>query len=201
MKVGSGSTRKRRLFTTSPCDAELPSLITPYPCSEISQVLKIYQGEGPLTYVLENISTTGLLYSCPSPSSSPLLQLPETSFVIHHLFYQSLATISEMAKLFSLLTLVVAAAATPVVIPASKSAVVATRQLVFDRTSLTENEFSSILGGCKDVIFVWARGSTELGNMVSTLECDLYVSLTLSARALSSASHLATSSVVSMVAT
>ena len=106
-----------------------------------------------------------------------------------------------MAKLFSLLTLVVAAAATPVVIPASKSAVVATRQLVFDRTSLTENEFSSILGGCKDVIFVWARGSTELGNMVRTLEFYLYVSLILSARALSSASHLATSSVVSMVAT
>ncbi|KAG9201208.1 hypothetical protein G6514_005937 [Epicoccum nigrum] len=74
-----------------------------------------------------------------------------------------------MAKLFSLLTLVVAAAATPVVIPASKSAVVATRQLVFDRTSLTENEFSSIFGGCKDVIFVWARGSTELGNMGSII--------------------------------
>jgi cutinase len=66
-----------------------------------------------------------------------------------------------MAKLFSLLTLIVAAAATPVI--------VATRQLVFDRTSLTENEFSSIFGGCKDVIFVWARGSTELGNMVGNL--------------------------------
>ena len=79
-----------------------------------------------------------------------------------------------MAKLLSLLTLVVAAAASPVVIPTSESAVVATRQLMFDRTSMTEHEFSSILGGCKDVIFVWARGSTELGNMVSTLLRDLH---------------------------
>jgi len=40
---------------------------------------------------------------------------------------------------------------------------VATRQL--DRTSLTENEFSRSLT-CGKVIFVWARGSTEAGNMV-----------------------------------
>ena len=106
-----------------------------------------------------------------------------------------------MAKLLSLLTLVVAAAASPVVIPTSESAVVATRQLMFDRTSMTEHEFSSILGGCKDVIFVWARGSTELGNMVSTLLRDLHISLTLSDRALLSVRRLVTSFVVSMVAT
>lgn len=29
---------------------------------------------------------------------------------------------------------------------------------------ITANEFK--LSGCKDIIFVWARGSTELGNMV-----------------------------------
>lgn len=30
----------------------------------------------------------------------------------------------------------------------------------------TANEFKT--GGCKDIIFVWARGSTEIGNMVSS---------------------------------
>ncbi|KAF3011107.1 hypothetical protein E8E13_011355 [Curvularia kusanoi] len=73
-----------------------------------------------------------------------------------------------MAKLFTTLALIIAASATPVVIPASQSAAIGTRQIL-DRTSLTENEFSSILGGCKDVIFVWARGSTELGNMGSII--------------------------------
>lgn len=38
-----------------------------------------------------------------------------------------------------------------------------TRQL--DRTSTTENEFSLSLR-CAKVVFVWARGSTEMGNMV-----------------------------------
>lgn len=73
-------------------------------------------------------------------------------------------------KLFTILALVVASSATPISLGVSESAVVATRQLIFDRTSLTENEFSQLIGGgCKDVIFVWARGSTEAGNMVSEL--------------------------------
>lgn len=72
---------------------------------------------------------------------------------------------STMTKIVAALALIAVTSATPVAIPVADPAVVATRQLL-DRTSLSENEFSSILGGCKDVIFVWARGSTELGNMV-----------------------------------
>jgi cutinase len=32
-------------------------------------------------------------------------------------------------------------------------------------TGTTSKEFSQ--GGCRDVLFAWARGSTEIGNMVS----------------------------------
>jgi cutinase len=32
------------------------------------------------------------------------------------------------------------------------------------QTRTTSKEFSQ--GGCKDVLFAWARGSTEIGNMV-----------------------------------
>jgi cutinase len=93
------------------------------------------------------------------------------SFIIQRAFnrflYQSLqiTTASEKMKFLNILALAVASSATPIAIPESGSAVVATRQIL-DRTGLTENEFSSLIGGgCKDVIFVWARGSTEAGNM------------------------------------
>jgi len=33
------------------------------------------------------------------------------------------------------------------------------------QTQTTSNEFSQ--GGCRDVLFAWARGSTEIGNMVT----------------------------------
>lgn len=67
----------------------------------------------------------------------------------------------------TLLALLAAVSATPVSIPNVEPAELVTRQLISDRTSLTENQFSRrIGGGCRDVIFVWARGSTELGNMV-----------------------------------
>jgi cutinase len=46
---------------------------------------------------------------------------------------------------------------------------VITRQL--DRTSLSESEFSRSTT-CGKVVFVWARGSTEAGNMVSTKEVE-----------------------------
>lgn len=79
-----------------------------------------------------------------------------------------------MVQLFAIFSIIVAVSATPVAIPASGDALVATRQMVLDRTSLTENEFSRLIGGgCKDVIFVWARGSTELGNMVTSNNPDL----------------------------
>ncbi|KAF9739846.1 cutinase precursor [Paraphaeosphaeria minitans] len=55
---------------------------------------------------------------------------------------------------FSILTLASIAAAIPVDL--------VTRQL--DRTGTTEREFSLSLR-CAKVVFVWARGSTELGNM------------------------------------
>ncbi|EMD90611.1 carbohydrate esterase family 5 protein [Bipolaris maydis ATCC 48331] len=75
-----------------------------------------------------------------------------------------------MMNFLSILALAIAASATPIAIPEAGDAVVATRQIVTDRTSLTENEFSSLIGGgCKDVIFVWARGSTEAGNMGSVI--------------------------------
>jgi hypothetical protein len=35
---------------------------------------------------------------------------------------------------------------------------------VLGGTGATSSEFSS--GGCKDILFAWARGSTEIGNMV-----------------------------------
>lgn len=34
-------------------------------------------------------------------------------------------------------------------------------------TGTTSKEFS--LGGCRDILFAWARGSTEIGNMVSLI--------------------------------
>ncbi|KAH7392485.1 cutinase precursor [Pyrenochaeta sp. MPI-SDFR-AT-0127] len=37
------------------------------------------------------------------------------------------------------------------------------RQLRGGGTGTTENEFSQ--GGCRDILFAWARGSTEVGNM------------------------------------
>ncbi|KAI4941017.1 hypothetical protein J4E91_011010 [Alternaria rosae] len=75
-----------------------------------------------------------------------------------------------MKTVISVLALAIASSATPIALPNSGSAVVATRQIFFDRTDLTENEFSSRLGGgCRDVIFVWARGSTEAGNMGSII--------------------------------
>ncbi|KAF2445128.1 carbohydrate esterase family 5 protein [Karstenula rhodostoma CBS 690.94] len=69
---------------------------------------------------------------------------------------QSLAYTSSQIIMhyFSVLTLASMATAIPVVL--------VPRQL--DRTSTTEHEFSLSLR-CGKVVFVWARGSTELGNM------------------------------------
>lgn len=91
----------------------------------------------------------------------------------------------------TILALIATVVATPVSIASSESAVVATRQLISDRTSLTENQFSRrIGGGCRDVIFVWARGSTELGNMVSWhTATETLPTLTLAFRALSLGNH------------
>ena len=44
------------------------------------------------------------------------------------------------------------------------------RQLGLGGTGSTSKEFSQ--GGCRDILFAWTRGSTEIGNMVRTfLEC------------------------------
>lgn len=61
-------------------------------------------------------------------------------------------------KSFIALAMAVAVLASPIQVQVQK------RQY----TSLTENEFTT--GGCRDVIFLWARGSTEAGNMVSDHE-------------------------------
>lgn len=39
-----------------------------------------------------------------------------------------------------------------------------TRQFGLGGTGTTSKEFSQ--GGCRDILFAWARGSTEIGNMV-----------------------------------
>jgi len=53
-------------------------------------------------------------------------------------------------------------AATAVAIPIDESMTFQARQ--FGNVGITENEFSR--GGCRDIIFFFARGSTEIGNMV-----------------------------------
>lgn len=71
-------------------------------------------------------------------------------------------------KAFYTLSLLSGVLANPIALPSVQTEGVVARQL--DRTSLTENEFSQLIGGgCKPVIFVWARGSTEAGNMVQLL--------------------------------
>lgn len=66
------------------------------------------------------------------------------------------------------------------------------RQL--DRTGITENEFSRSLT-CGKVIFVWARGSTEVGNMVrSEPETKAHSYTNIASRARSSANLSATNS-------
>lgn len=114
---------------------------------------------------LSHTLTHTLSLSSPSPSLFyAVVSLPNTSFAL---------TFTMMKTVISVLALAIASSATPIALPNSGSAVVAARQIFFDRTDLTENEFSSRLGGgCRDVIFVWARGSTEAGNMVSYLRVE-----------------------------
>lgn len=68
-------------------------------------------------------------------------------------------------KLASILTLLAGiATAAPVAepVPVSEPATVEARQL-FGQVGMTANEFTK--GGCKPIIFIFARGSTEPGNM------------------------------------
>ena len=46
------------------------------------------------------------------------------------------------------------------------------RQLGLGGTGSTSKEFSQ--GGCRDILFAWARGSTEIGNMVCHLEAPMH---------------------------
>ncbi|KAJ1326626.1 cutinase [Microdochium nivale] len=87
--------------------------------------------------------------------------LPVSGQYIHHLrhrYHESLFThqpnSANMKTFFSILA---AAAAVVVASPVG----IDTRQL--GGTRITANEFTS--GGCRDVIFLFARGSTEVGNM------------------------------------
>lgn len=45
------------------------------------------------------------------------------------------------------------------------AALVAASPIEVRQTRINSNEFSD--GGCRDILFAWARGSTEAGNMVS----------------------------------
>lgn len=75
-------------------------------------------------------------------------------------------------KFFAFLTLATAALASPVSIQETK------RQTVGD----TANEF--VNGGCRDVIFIFSRGSTETGNMVRTTNATTFSSATKARRLL-----------------
>jgi cutinase len=58
----------------------------------------------------------------------------------------------------------------PIIVSLTSAALASPVSVVQEKrqyTGLTENEFT--LGGCRDVIFIWARGSTESGNMVSRI--------------------------------
>lgn len=74
-------------------------------------------------------------------------------------------------KTFATLALAVLAVANPVAIDQRAPDEIAAAEVEKRATGTTSKEFS--LFGCRDVIFVWARGSTELGNMVITT-FDLY---------------------------
>jgi hypothetical protein len=70
--------------------------------------------------------------------------------------------------IYSLLSLVAVASAVAIPVHVSK------RQFGVSRTSFMESEFSQS-STCGKVVFVWARGSTEIGNMVSIF--DDYISM------------------------
>lgn len=85
--------------------------------------------------------------------------------------------------LYQLLALASVAVASPIAVALPKSTIeLGTRQLL-DRTSLTENEFSNSLI-CREIVFVWARGSTESGNMVRFSIPNHYIGQTKRSRAL-----------------
>lgn len=44
------------------------------------------------------------------------------------------------------------------------AALIAAGPIEVRQTRINSNEFSD--GGCRDILFAWARGSTEAGNMV-----------------------------------
>jgi hypothetical protein len=106
--------------------------------------------------LLGSINITNSVSELFSLSKSPQdLPSPPLSFIR---VPGALSLLNKM-KSFAALLLASLVAAAP--------AAIDERQIFYERTDLTENELSLGLT-CRDVIFIWARGSTELGNMVCT---------------------------------
>jgi hypothetical protein len=107
-------------------------------------------------------STQSMLKNFPSqykfaPDTSPAALY---SFLLSY----SCTTVKMKGTIAVVISLVAVAVASPVYLKQGK------RQ--------TEEEFTD--GGCRDIIFIWARGSTETGNMVSHISrfCTLGFSST-----------------------
>jgi hypothetical protein len=108
-------------------------------------------------------ATESLEQTSSSIHSSFILHSFSISFVAlqdyTELIFEECITILFIMRFYQLLVIASVATALPLE--------VVTRQL--DRTGITENEFSRS-STCGKVVFVWARGSTEAGNMVRTRE-------------------------------
>lgn len=75
-----------------------------------------------------------------------------------------------MKAFLSLATFIALVVAAPVSDPAAKPAIDISEVVGIERrqtVGTTANEFKT--GGCRDVIWFFARGSTEVGNMVRSL--------------------------------
>lgn len=93
------------------------------------------------------------------------LSLTSTSYTSSSIFSAQLHHSSVMYSQTLIISLLAGlAAASPVEV----------RQLL-GGTGTSSNEFSQ--GGCRDILFAWARGSTEIGNMVSKYR-DQYLNIT-----------------------
>jgi cutinase len=76
-------------------------------------------------------------------------------------------------KFLSLLTLATAALAAPAAIPAREDITANPEFIARQILPTSENGLKSSLSRCGDVVFIFARGSTEVGNMGSIIGPDL----------------------------
>jgi len=97
------------------------------------------------------------------PDISLLLSL--TAFIVTLTYFSTIGTSQThtSGKMYTQTVLLSVLAALATASP------VQVRQIGGTRT--TSKEFSE--GGCRDILFAWARGSTEIGNMVCFQELDM----------------------------